>query len=137
MNYVKNFNLLGVEARQRPSLVGNGSPTLSTVGVVGEFYLDESTGDLYKCIAVENDSYTWDLIGGGDSSLNEKVSELENRISANEEHTNLVEEETVAITNYIIGINEKVNKMESDIGDINSALDELHNYAQAFISGGA
>lgn len=59
MNYVKSLNLLGVEARQNPSLTGAGAPTDSTEGAVGEFYMDTNTGDLYKCTAVSNGVHTW------------------------------------------------------------------------------
>lgn len=62
MNYVESFNLLGVEAKQIPSIVGEGAPTPSTEGAVGCFYMDTLTGDVYKCTAVEGDVYTWETI---------------------------------------------------------------------------
>lgn len=75
MNYINHFNLFGLEARQRPTLVGNGSPTAQTVGSVGELYMDKLTGDIYKCVAVKSGVYTWALLVD-DSSLNELRDEV-------------------------------------------------------------
>lgn len=70
MNYVKALNFLGVVAKEIPCIVGNGAPTNSTVGAVGCFYMNKENGDVYKCIAAQNSTYTWDLLvnnseGGG------------------------------------------------------------------------
>ena len=59
MNYVKHFNMLGVEAQQIPCITGTGAPTTETEGAVGCFYMDTDNGDVYKCIKVEGDVYTW------------------------------------------------------------------------------
>ena len=60
MNYVEYFNLLGVDAKQIPSITGEGVPTTATEGAVGCFYMDTLTGDIYKCTAVENGAYMWE-----------------------------------------------------------------------------
>lgn len=61
MNFVDSFNLLGVEARQIPCIIGNGTPTAMTEGEVGCLYMDVSsdTKDMYKCVAIENGQYVW------------------------------------------------------------------------------
>lgn len=64
MDYVKSFDLFGVPAMQIPSLTGSGMPTTETEGAIGSLYMDTNTGDLYKCIAVTDGSYTW--VGGSD-----------------------------------------------------------------------
>lgn len=62
MNYVNSFNLLGLEARQRPCLTGNGEPKNTTVGAVGELYIDINTGNIYKCISNIDETYTWNML---------------------------------------------------------------------------
>lgn len=61
MNYVKHFNVLGIDAQQIPCSTGKGAPTTATEGDVGCFYMDISTDtkDLYKCAAIENGKYVW------------------------------------------------------------------------------
>lgn len=44
---------------------GAGAPTTSTVGTVGMLYEDTTNGDLYKCTAVSDSTYTWEAVGGG------------------------------------------------------------------------
>lgn len=60
MNYVNKFNLLGVEARQRPMLTGAGVPDSTTPGDVGELYMDTDTGRTYKCINDTDGVYVWE-----------------------------------------------------------------------------
>lgn len=59
MNHVKSLNVLGLDMRQLPCFPGKGAPTTSTVGAVGELYMDTDTGKTYKCIAAEGGVYTW------------------------------------------------------------------------------
>ena len=59
MNFVDSLKIFGVEARQKPSITGSGSPTTETEGAVGEFYMDTDTGDVYKCTAVADGAYIW------------------------------------------------------------------------------
>lgn len=47
MNYVKNHNILGVETKEIPCIVGKGAPNIIT-NVVGLLYMDEDTGEVYK-----------------------------------------------------------------------------------------
>lgn len=45
----------------KAAITGTGAPTTSTVGSLGQIYVDKSTGKLYVCTAVTTnpDSYTW------------------------------------------------------------------------------
>lgn len=52
MQFVKNFNFYGVEAKQIPCLVGSGAPTTKTEGAVGCLYMDTDNGGMYKCTRV-------------------------------------------------------------------------------------
>ena len=59
MNYVEHLNFYGVDAKEIPCIKGNGAPTTETVGAVGLFYMDTNSGDVYKCISAEGNSYNW------------------------------------------------------------------------------
>lgn len=59
MEFVKNLNFYGVEAKEIPCLTGEGAPTTATAGAVGCLYMDTATGDMYKCTAVASGVYTW------------------------------------------------------------------------------
>ena len=61
MNYVKSLDLFGVEVQQIPNILGSGAPTTTTEGAVGCLYMDTASenGDMYKCIAVADNAYTW------------------------------------------------------------------------------
>lgn len=62
MNYVKSFNLFGVDAVQIPCITGSGAPTTTTEAAVGCLYMDEDTGDMYKCISAVDSVYTWEKL---------------------------------------------------------------------------
>lgn len=59
MNYVESFNLLGVAVMQIPCVKRKGAPTTATKGAVGLLYMNTDNGDMYKCIAVTGNTYTW------------------------------------------------------------------------------
>lgn len=66
MNYVDSFNLLGIEVKQIPCIVEEGTPTAYTAGATGMFYMDSSSGELWKCTGIDsnNNYYLWaKLIG--------------------------------------------------------------------------
>lgn len=48
-------------------LQGHTAPTESTIGYIGEFYLDLVSKTLYQCVEVDNttQTYTWKAVGGG------------------------------------------------------------------------
>lgn len=64
MNFVKTFNLLGIEAKQTSCIELHGAPTTATEGAVGllGMDIDSESHDLYKCVAVENGEYTWEIV---------------------------------------------------------------------------
>lgn len=67
MNFVKNHNQFGVEAKEIPCLVSHGEPTEETKGAVGCLYMDEDTENLYKCVSVSNGAYVWKPVSSGSS----------------------------------------------------------------------
>ncbi len=73
MNYIESFDLLGTEAKQIPSILGEGAPTEATEGAVGCLYMDTTNGDLYKCTVVAGDVYTWNKIGDNPNIDDEKL----------------------------------------------------------------
>ena len=62
--FVNDMNLFGNHIKQIPCIVGEGSPTSDTYGAVGMLYMDTSSnnGEMYKCVKVENDKYTWEKL---------------------------------------------------------------------------
>lgn len=64
MNYVESFDLFGVQAAQIPSITRSGAPTIETEAAVGCLYMDTDTGNLYKCVLVTDNAYTWDQVVG-------------------------------------------------------------------------
>lgn len=63
MDYVKSFNMFGVEAMQIPCLTGGANPTTATAGAPGMFYLNVSSGALFKCVTAKQGVYTWIAAG--------------------------------------------------------------------------
>jgi hypothetical protein len=62
MNYVKNFNFYGKDAKEIPCITGIGTPTEITVGEVGLLYMDTDSGSIYKCIEATNNNYIWKIL---------------------------------------------------------------------------
>ena len=74
MNYVESFNLLGVEARQRPTIIGQGKP-IAVVAAIGDLYLDTDTDMLYVCNEVDEDGVcSWLVVN--QSMLDEKFDDI-------------------------------------------------------------
>ena len=71
---MKSFDFSGLEARQRPCLIGHEAPNESTVGTVGELYMDTGTGKVYKCVGESEGSYTWEVVGGTQPDYNQNDS---------------------------------------------------------------
>lgn len=60
MELVKGRDLFGSgPSKEIPCLTGKGAPTTATAGAVGCLYMDEDTGNLYKCTAAADGVYTW------------------------------------------------------------------------------
>lgn len=60
MDFVKHLNLFGVEAKEIPCIVGENVPTADTVGEVGSLYMDSETGEIYKCVSANDNTYEWE-----------------------------------------------------------------------------
>lgn len=74
MKYVKDFDILGVKTAQIPCIELQGVPNTATKGVVGLLGIDITSPkyELYKCVKVEGNIYTWLLVsvgGNGDCKL--------------------------------------------------------------------
>lgn len=63
MNFVKHFELFGVDARQITCITGDAAPSALTEGAVGCFYMDTSSKQVYKCTSEVNGVYTWEVVG--------------------------------------------------------------------------
>ena len=48
-----------IEIKSVTTLVGEADPTTSTVGYIGQLYLNTTNNSTYQCTAVSNGSYTW------------------------------------------------------------------------------
>lgn len=61
--FLKGVELLENNVEQQgyfiPCLTGKGAPTEAQEGAIGSLYLDEDNGDIYKCIATNNNGYQW------------------------------------------------------------------------------
>lgn len=70
MNYIDSIKFLGVEAKQIPCMILNGPPTTSIEGAVGMLGMDvdSESHDLYKCVEVDGDVYTWELVESSSDS---------------------------------------------------------------------
>ena len=70
--FVNDMNLFGSHIKQIPCIVGEGSPTSDTYGAVGMLYMDSSSGngEMYKCVKVEDDKYTWMKLVSEDNGEN-------------------------------------------------------------------
>lgn len=61
-----------VDLEKMATITGKGAPTTATEGTVGRQYMDTDTGNMYKCTAVSNGVYTWEVVagsGGGGASV--------------------------------------------------------------------
>ena len=82
--FVNDMNLFGNHIKQIPCIVGEGSPTESTYGAVGMLYMDSSNnGEMYKCVKVEDDKYTWVKMISEDSGGNQDYTTLTNKPKIN------------------------------------------------------
>lgn len=76
MHYVKQFNINGVDTRQVACIESKGRPNAATEGCVGALCIDVTSPlhDVYKCVAVEGNIYTWELLSSGLSIVSSSVS---------------------------------------------------------------
>lgn len=65
MQYINYIEINGVRGDIPVNQSGKGAPTTSTEGAVAQIYMDENTGDLYKCIQATKTVFTWVKIEAG------------------------------------------------------------------------
>lgn len=86
---LNEMDLAIVDLAKKATISGKGAPNIATEGAVGRLYMDEDTGDLYKCIAAEDGVYTWVLQtgggGGGGSAEGAVRYDTEQNLTADEQ----------------------------------------------------
>ena len=83
MNYVEGIKIGGATAAQIPCIKGKGVPTTKTAGAVGCLYMDTDNGDMYKCTAVKDEAYIWEMVCGSFyHTTREEVGETHDNINA-------------------------------------------------------
>lgn len=65
MQYIDYIEINGVRGDIPVNQSGKGAPTTSTEGAVAQIYMDENTGDLYKCTQATKTVFTWVKIEAG------------------------------------------------------------------------
>jgi len=61
-NWVLLDGITGQIPGERMALQGTAAPTTSTVGSIGQFYIDTTNEDGYMCVGVSGSTYTWKQI---------------------------------------------------------------------------
>ena len=62
INYVEGFTLFGIKAKQIPCLTGHGEPSIELDLKVGLLYINEDSGEMYKCVKGHNEELVWKLV---------------------------------------------------------------------------
>lgn len=68
MEFISGCEIAGAKADGCRCKTRKGAPTAATKGDVGTLYMDEDTGEVYKCTKCENGIYTWEPFTAGTSS---------------------------------------------------------------------
>ena len=68
-HFVKKLEINGVKARQIPCIELHGAPNAAVRGAVGVLGIDvdSPTREVYKCVAVNNNIFTWMPLSSGGS----------------------------------------------------------------------
>lgn len=76
MHYVKYFNINGVATKQVACIELQGKPNTATEGSVGLLGIDMNSPlhEIYKCVAVNGNIYTWELFSSGLSIVSATIS---------------------------------------------------------------
>lgn len=71
MRHVKRFEINGIKTRQTACIELKGKPNAATKGQVGSLGIDVTSPlcEVYKCVAVNGNVYTWELLTGGGESV--------------------------------------------------------------------
>lgn len=117
MNYVESFNMFGVNAKQIPCITGKGAPTSTTEGDVGCLYMDSATGDIYKCISIEDSVTTWKKIASSDDSKIASGSAWSSKNTVDNLCPSFEESGSVVVCEPLEGYPlEVVSKIPADVG---------------------
>lgn len=76
MNYVKYFTIKDVDTKQIACIELQGRPNAATEGAVGVLGMDVTspTHEVYRCVAVNGNVYTWELLSAGMSIISAVVT---------------------------------------------------------------
>ena len=76
MHYVKQFKINGVDTKQVACVELQGVPNAATEGSVGVLGMDMSspTHEVYRCVAVNGNIYTWELLSAGMSIISATIT---------------------------------------------------------------
>lgn len=76
MHYVKHFNINGIATKQVACIELQSKPNTATEGAVGLLGIDMSSPlhEIYKCVAVNGNIYTWELFSSGLSIVSATIS---------------------------------------------------------------
>ena len=76
MHYVKQFKINGVDTKQVACIELQGVPNAATEGSVGVLGMDMSspTHEVYRCVAVNGNIYTWELLSAGMSIISATIT---------------------------------------------------------------
>lgn len=82
MQYIDYIEINGVRGDIPVNQSGKGAPTTSTEGAVAQIYMDENTGDLYKCTQATKTVFTWVKIEAGSG----ETATVDNALSSTSEN---------------------------------------------------
>ena len=76
MHYVKKVDVNGVKTKQVACIELHGRPNAATAGGVGVLGIDmdSPTHDVYKCVAKNGGTYTWELLSSGMSMITSTIA---------------------------------------------------------------
>lgn len=131
IEYVKSLNLFGTEIALIPAIPGIGTPEGKIPKETGLLYLDTSSGNLWKCVGD-----AW-IAGEGSVEIDlsnyytkEEINQLAEELVAGLDYPSKAEvwDDAIKAAEFVVS---------REIGDISSALDELHTYAETLKGGEA
>lgn len=78
MHYVKEFNINGIPTKQVACIELQGKPNAATEGSLGALGIDitSPSHDVYKCVAVNGATYTWELLSSGMSIISSTINSM-------------------------------------------------------------
>lgn len=129
MEYIDHIEVNGTRGDIAVNKSGVGAPTESTVGNVGQFYMDSATEKVYKCTEAKNGKYTWKPIGGEDSG----VTVIKNQDSTNKKPLRSIDSGTYVLSGYFTPYEGSTESYTFDSGMIVAVLKETSkSYIQVF-----